>query len=219
MSKNTHPKDVLDVDIINVKEVETETEIVEVTEFPIWLDTKCNKINNELLELLGSDSTIEFIYPQIIKILKTDNKYRRILTESATDIEDALDRFEDIVALVNKKTVFIPEIENFSAFMGWSSKKYKQMLASTDEEICEAMQLVDDYIIACQFNAGQLGITKGNITKFRTQLAGSHGQGLVTAKESNDINKGSRQDKTPEQMLKELSRMGFDTQLAEKIIK
>lgn len=192
------------------------TEIVEIVTFEKWLETKCDEIEAELNKLFSEEKTIRFIYPEIIRILKIKNNERRMISETGSDIESALDRFQDIIAIINKNVVLVPEIENFSTFMGWSSRKFKQMINSSDEEIREAMELVDDYIFACQYNAGQLGILKGNLTKFRSQLAGTHGQGLVTSKESNDINKNAKQEKTREQLLKELGQMGFDAQIPER---
>ena len=215
MKKKKDEFQIIEAEVLNESE-ELETEIVELSSFSIWLDTKCKKIETKLNDLFSQQKLVQFIYPEIITIFKIMNQEKKMLSESGSDIEAALDKFQDIVASINRHAVFVPEIENFSIFMGWSSRRYKQMTQSTDEEIRESMELVDDYIFACQYNAGQSGILKGNLTKFRSQLSGSHGQGVVTSKESSDINKNVKQEKSPEQLLKELSRMGFDTQIPER---
>lgn len=212
MRKKQEECSIIEAEVVQETE-ELETEVVEISSFLIWLDTKCMKIEKELKDLFDKGKNVKFIYPEIITIFKILNVEKKQLSECGSDIEAALDKFQDIIALINRNAVFVPEIENFSIFMGWTSRKYKQMAQSTDEEIREAMELVDDYIFACQYNAGQSGILKGNLTKFRSQLSGSHGQGVVTSKESSDINKNVKQEKSQEQLLKELSRMGFDTQL------
>lgn len=196
-------------------EEKVETLVVDESRIDLWIQEKCHRIDKQLNELFANKEedkkTTSFLYPEITCILKTDNRIKPRISESGSDIEVALDCYQDIIAKINRHTVLVPEIENFCSFMGWTSKKLKQMCDSTDEEIREAMDMVDDYLFACQMSAGQSGLLKGNLTRFRTQLVGSHGQGLVTAKESSDINKNTKQEKSPEQLMKEFEMLGFKT--------
>ena len=57
--------------------------------------------------------------------------------------------------------------------------------------------------------AGQLGYSKASLTKFRSQIAGNHGQNFVTQKEENDNNKSAGKTKSPEELQRELENMGF----------
>lgn len=71
----------------------------------------------------------------------------------------------------------------------------------------EAMRLVNDYIVGCGFYAGLVGIQRGNLTKFKMQVAGDNGQGMVTQKEFNNQNKADKKLASKEELLKNLQQM------------
>ena len=195
-----------------IKQTDSNLETENVSILQQWLDIKCEKIDQELKNLFSENKKAKFLYPKIIKIFKTDNRSdlaKKRIFDDPNDILYALDKFQDIIAYINDFDVFVPEIENFSFFMGWTSSLYKKISESKDGDMQEAMKSVEDYIFGCQYAAGQLGILKGNLTKFRSQLDGTHGQGVVTQKESNDIDKSRRTEKSKEQMMEELKNMGF----------
>ena len=71
------------------------------------------------------------------------------------------------------------------------------------------MQVINEYILENQISAGQQGILKQNLTKFRAQIAGDQGQNLVTQKEQNEENRSNKKIKSKEELLKDLKNMGY----------
>lgn len=207
---------------------ETKDEILAKTKIQKWCETKRDKITNSLLEFFDSHKSKlnkMNVYPIISNILSTDNKIMKLKDrqfDNAEDVEYCFDAFKEIMSTINLQVVYVPDQQNFCMFMGWTDRVYKRMLDSPIEEVSDMMQLVNEYIIACQLSAGQMGIAKANLTKFRSQLAGEHGQNLVTQKEQNEENRSSRKMKTREQLLKELINQGSKipaSENAEKLLK
>lgn len=56
-------------------------------------------------------------------------------------------------------------------------------------------------------SAGRAGFPKPNLTKFRVQTSGAHGNELVTQKEKNEDNRITKKLKSAEQLQKELVNM------------
>ena len=101
------------------------------------------------------------------------------------------------------------QVNNHSVCLwGWTDRVYKKMLNNSIEDIQDMMQLINEYIIECQISAGQQGILKQNLTKFRTQLAGEHGHNLVTQKEQNEENRSNKKMKGFDELYKQLESMG-----------
>lgn len=152
------------------------------------------------------------IYPIFSKILSRDNKVLKLKERKFDDPEDVefcFQCFQDIMATINLKVVYVPSIQTFCMFMGWTSRIYKQMLNDSPEEIQDMMQVINEYILENQISAGQQGILKQNLTKFRAQIAGDQGQNLVTQKEQNEENRSNKKIKSKEELLKDLKNMGY----------
>jgi hypothetical protein len=127
---------------------------------------------------------------------------------SADEVLHCLVMYQEIMAYINEKCVFVPSIETFCMFMGWTAQIYRKMLLDAPSDIRDTMAMVEDYIIESQLSAAQRGFIKGNVTKFRSQIAGEHGQGLVTQKEQNSDNIQKERLKSKDQLVKELMNMG-----------
>ena len=152
------------------------------------------------------------VYPIFSKILSRDNKLLKLKErkfDNPEDVEFCFQCFQDIMATINLKVVYVPSIQTFCMFMGWTSRIYKQMLNDSPEEIQDMMQVINEYILENQISAGQQGILKQNLTKFRAQIAGDQGQNLVTQKEQNEENRSNKKIKSKEELLKDLKNMGY----------
>lgn len=152
------------------------------------------------------------VYPIFSKILSRDNKLLKLKErkfDNPEDVEFCFQCFQDIMTTINLKAVYVPSIQTFCMFMGWTSRIYKQMLNDSPEEIQDMMQVVNEYILENQISAGQQGILKQNLTKFRAQIAGDQGQNLVTQKEQNEENRSNKKIKSKEELLKDLKNMGY----------
>lgn len=163
------------------------------------------KTNQE--EDLASKNTHP-IYCAYLSYGNNFNEMQDRVFEDPEEVLYCLKQYQNIMAEINKTDVFIPSIESFCMFMGWTAKIYKRMSQSELQDIADTMQMVDDYIIESQLSAGQGGFAKANLTKFRAQVAGLHGNALVTQKEQNEENRAMKKIKSPEQLQKELDKMG-----------
>lgn len=154
------------------------------------------------------------IYPIFSRFLNEGNDYENMCEREFNDPSEVMhcfNAYQDIMAMVNMKVVFVPSIENFCMFMGWTASVYKQMLTDTTEDVKAVMKMIDDYIIESQLSAGQRGLTGSALTKFRAQVAGDHGNGLVTQKEQNEEDRKQGKLKSKEELYLELQKMGFNT--------
>lgn len=182
-----------------------------------WIDKKYDVVMYKIDDFFQSEIAKKrlqsiFTYPIFCKILASGNSSDDVHTREFNDPYDVIHclyKFQDVVAYINMQVVFIPSIENFCMFMGWTASIYKQMLHDSSTEIQSVMQMVDDYIIESQMAAGQNGFGRASLTKFRSQLAGDHGNNFVTQKEENDNNKKKNELKTPEELQEELEQMGY----------
>lgn len=193
---------------------QVENEVLEKTKIQKWCEEKHHKIINDLMEFFetnkGKLSSMN-IYPIISNILSVDNKVMKLKDRQFDEVEDVefcFDMFKDIMSTINLHVIYVPSQQSFCMFMGWTDRIYKKMLSGTTEDIQDMMQLINEYILECQASAGQIGITKQNLTKFRMQLAGEHGQNLVTQKEQNEENRSNKKMKGFDELYKQLENMG-----------
>jgi len=179
-----------------------------------WCEEKQTKVIDSLNtfftqneDKLGSMN----VYPIISNILSIDNKIMKLKDRQfneAEDVEFCFDVFRNIMSLINLKLIYVPSQQSFCMFMGWTDRVYKKMLNNSSDDIQDMMQLINEYIIECQMSAGQQGILKQNLTKFRTQLAGEHGHNLVTQKEQNEEDRSKKKIKGIDELYKQLENMG-----------
>lgn len=182
-----------------------------------WMDAKCIKVSEKLDEFFASDEargrlhSIN-VYPIITRILSVNNDFNNIKNRAFSEQEEVqfcFGRYQDIMAKINLKVVFVPSIENFCMFMGWTADMYKQMLKDSPSHIQAVMSMVEDYLIECQLSAGQRGFIANSLTKFRAQLAGEHGNNLVTQKEKNEDDRTKAKILSKAELIKGLENMGF----------
>lgn len=176
-----------------------------------WIDNKYNYVMQQIQTMAESDLTDKNTHPIYLALLSHQNDFKSMQDRRFEDAEEVmycLKKYQAIIAEINKNDVFVPSIENFCMFMGWTAKVYKQMLQDTLPDIMDTMQMIEDYLIESQLSAGQAGITKPNLTKFRVQTAGAHGNELVTQKEKNEDDRVTKKLKSAEQLQKELKNMG-----------
>lgn len=182
-----------------------------------WMDAKCIKVEEKLDEFFTSDEArgrLQSInvYPIITRIFSINNDLNsikdRVFTEQE-EVQFCFSRYQDIMAEINIKVVFVPSIENFCMFMGWTADMYKQMLKDSPSHIQAVMSMVEDYLIECQLSAGQRGFIANSLTKFRAQLAGEHGNNLVTQKEKNEDDRTKAKILSKAELIKGLENMGF----------
>lgn len=187
-----------------------------VTDF---INIKTDKVKNNL-DLFFHDPEVNKrlqslnIYPIFSKFLGEGNDYENMREREFNDPSEVMycfNAYQDIMAEINMKVVFVPSIENFCMFMGWTASVYKQMLTETTEDVRSVMKMIDDYIIESQLSAGQRGITASALTKFRAQIAGDHGNNLVTQKEQNEDDRKQGKLKSKAELQLELQKMGFKT--------
>lgn len=179
-----------------------------------WAENKTNKISEELKNFFNEHEDYKSlnIHPIISVLLSTDNKVLLLKErkfENTEDIEFCFECFRNIIAEINLKVIYVPSIQTFCMFMGWTAKVYKHMLNNAPDEVQEIMQEINEYILENQISAGQQGILKQNLTKFRAQLAGDQGQNLVTQKEQNDEDRSQKKIQNKDELLKTLENMGF----------
>ena len=65
------------------------------------------------------------VYPIFSKILSRDNKLLKLKERKFDDPEDVefcFQCFQDIMATINLKVVYVPSIQTFCMFMGWTSE-------------------------------------------------------------------------------------------------
>ena len=156
-----------------------------------------------------------FSQPIFCNILSIDNDYKTMKEREFSEPEEVLEClsvYQEIIANINMKTTFIPSIENFCMFMGWTARVYKKMLQgdNTPEEIKEVMNSVNDYLLESQLSAGQRGAATVGITKLRAQAAGNNGFEMVTQKEKITEDRIGNVNKTKEDLQLELKKMGFN---------
>ncbi len=154
---------------------------------------KEEKIETELDTFFSSDEAKErlqsmFSQPIFCNILSIDNDYKTMKEREFSEPEEVLEClsvYQEIIANINMKTTFIPSIENFCMFMGWTARVYKKMLQGNNipEEIKEVMNSVNDYLLESQLSAGQRGAATVGITKLEGQDLGNNGFEMVTQKE------------------------------------
>jgi len=178
-----------------------------------WCDNKCKQITDNLLEFFARYENAKDmnVYPIVSNILTSNDRISNLKKrdfDNAEDLEYCFIRFKEIMSTINLNVIYVPSQQTFCMFMGWTDRIYKQMLISSTEDIQDIMQLINEYLIECQISAGQQGILKQNLTKFRTQLAGEHGQNLVTQKEQMEEDRSKKKLKTKEELMKELQLQG-----------
>ncbi|MEG0365552.1 MAG: hypothetical protein RR585_01860 [Coprobacillus sp.] len=193
-----------------------------------WCEEKFDKLEKNLLDFFEQNkSNLKNmnIYPIITNMLSIDNEINKMKERSFDDPEDVefcFSSFKEIMSTINLNVIYVPSQQSFCTFMGWTDRVYKNMLHNSTEDIQDMMQSIDEYIIENQLSAGQVGFAKQNLTKFRAQLSGNHGQGLVTQKEEHEIARGEKKIKSKEELLKELNNMGSrgtTIENSEKLIK
>ncbi|MGX8835302.1 hypothetical protein ACWG0P_13965 [Amedibacillus sp. YH-ame6] len=164
-----------------------------------WMNEKSERVKAELdvfFEVNCDRLTNMCVNPILVNIISKDNDYDTLSERSfdnSLDLMYCFKLYQEIVAEINLNTIFVPSIENFCMWMGWNTQVYKKILQSENEDLKSTMELVEDYIIECQLSAGQTGLLAQNLTKFRAQVAGNHGNNLVSQKEKNeDDRKGKK---------------------------
>lgn len=193
---------------------QVENEVLGKSRIQKWCEEKHKKIINNLMEFFETNKgklNSMNVYPIISNILSVDNKIMKLKDRQFDEVEDVefcFDMFKDIMSTINLHVIYVPSQQSFCMFMGWTDRVYKRMLNNSPEDIQDMMQLINEYIFECQMSAGQIGITKQNITKFRGQLAGEHGQNLVTQKEQNEEDRSNKKMKGFDELYKQLQNMG-----------
>ncbi|QUN13591.1 hypothetical protein KEC48_03430 [Clostridium sp. C1] len=196
------------------KNLENKNEVLTKSKLQQWCEDKTTNIISDVQQFFVECPEYKSmnVYPIFSKILSRDNKLLKLKERKFDDPEDVefcFQCFQDIMATINLKVVYVPSIQTFCMFMGWTSRIYKQMLNDSPEEIQDMMQVINEYILENQISAGQQGILKQNLTKFRAQIAGDQGQNLVTQKEQNEENRSNKKIKSKEELLKDLKNMGY----------
>ena len=184
-----------------------------------WITKKYNRIisdlNRDILDSekmkarFSNDDGVN-IYPIVAYIFNKDNNLSEMADRSFTNPEEidfCLKKYQEIMYMLNKEINFVPTKENFCQFMGWTAEVYNQNLNSDADDIRAVMQMVEDYLIDSQLSAGQGGVTKANLTKFRTQVSGNNGHSLVTQKEANEDNRFKARFKPADQLERELKNL------------
>lgn len=179
-----------------------------------WCEEKHGQITNDLSEFFGEHKNANTmnVYPIISKILTSKDKISKLKDrefDNAEDLEFCFDKFKDIMATINLNVIYVPDQQDFCTFMGWTDRIYKKMLKDSPNDIREVMEVINEYVLSADMKAGQQGILKQNITKFKMQLAGDHGQNLVTQKEQMEEDRNKRKQKSTVELMKELENMGF----------
>lgn len=195
------------------------------SELVCWIDVKVENIYAELRRLFEeqSDKKIKsgaFKHPIICKILSMDNpsieQAKRRKFNDSDDLEYCFRKYQDVIAEINLYTILIPSIETFCMFMGWTAATMKIVANNASQDIQAVLDLVEDYIVDSQLTAGQSGFVRASITKFRTQVSGEHGQGLMTAKEEQSKKHTDGQTKKRDELLADLENLGFMIELPNK---
>lgn len=189
-------------------------EVLAKSKIQKWCECKHDKITKNLLIFFENNKdrlSSMNVYPIISNILSADNKIMKLKDrqfDKVEDVEFCFDVFKNIMSTINLHVIYVPSQQSFCMFMGWTDRVYKKMLNSSLEDIQDMMQLINEYIIECQISAGQQGILKQNLTKFRTQMAGEHGHNLVTQKEQNEEDRSKKKIKGIDELYKQLENMG-----------
>lgn len=172
-----------------------------------WLYRKAGIIKRKYDEVLKAIPN-NVPYP-IVANLFTENNNRKTNNYKWDNdhIEYAFRLYMRLIAEINMTSVLVPSRENFCFFVNWNAKTYEMLFNSEDEATSACMTMVEDYIIDCQLSMGQTGVTRSSIAKFRTQIAGEHGNALVTQKEVQNVNKNNVKTKSMEQIAKELENL------------
>lgn len=189
-------------------------EVLAKSKIQKWCECKHDKITKNLLIFFENNKdrlSSMNVYPIISNILSVDNKIMKLKDrqfDKVEDVEFCFDVFKNIMSTINLHVIYVPSQQSFCMFMGWTDRVYKKMLNNSIKDIQDMMQLINEYIIECQISAGQQGILKQNLTKFRTQLAGEHGHNLVTQKEQNEEDRSKKKIKGIDELYKQLENMG-----------
>lgn len=180
----------------------------------LWVDEKCRLMNDELskiltAQLLQSDT---YIHPAVMDILSMNNDFdstgKRDFTKG-NEVIYCFRLYQALMRRINMKTFILPTKENFCMFMGWTAKTYQRMVESPNEEVQAAMEIVNDYMVEAMLSAGMSGKTSSTLTKFRSQVSGEHGLGLVTEKEKRDADRQKENMKSKAELLRQLEGFGY----------
>lgn len=177
-----------------------------------WVDRKCETISKELANLFRNEINENgSVHPIITEIISCDNdfdstRYRDF--SNGNEVIYCFRIFQALISRINRYTFFLPTKENFCMFMGWTAKTYQRMMNESSEEVKEAMEVVNDYLVEAMLSAGMQGKTSASLTKFRTQVAGEHGLSLVTEKEKNQQTRQADSMLSKDELLKKLESLG-----------
>ena len=175
-----------------------------------WIDEKAKKMNEALKEVFTLDENCNY-HLVIIEIMSYDNDFDSTRTRDFNSGQEVLycfRLFQALIGKINRHMTFIPTKENFCMFMGWTAKTYQRMVSESSDEVKEAMEVVNDYLVEAMLSAGMSGKTNTTITKFRSQVAGEHGLNLVTEKEKASQNKQTDTMLSKEELIKKLESFG-----------
>ena len=183
-----------------------------------WIEQKKKCIIEELEHFFSTDeakSRLQSmnIYPIFSNILKIGNhtdKVKERVFDNPDELMKCIDVYMMLMDTINRKVTFVPSKENFCMFMGWTVKNYAHYMEDAGEEMSCIMQIINDYLIENQISAAQTGLLGTTITKFRQQLAGEHGQGMVTQKEQNEEDRSKKKELTPEDIARNMMSMGVE---------
>lgn len=178
-----------------------------------WVDAKCKRMSDAFSELFKERLTDEAsLHPIITEILSFDNDFDYTRYRDFSDGNEVIYCFriyQSLMSKINRHTFFLPTKENFCMFMGWTSRTYQRMMIDSSDEVKEAMEVVNDYLVESMLSAGMQGKTSATLTKFRSQVAGEHGLSLVTEKEKSQQTKQTDTMLSKDELLKKLESFGL----------
>ncbi len=143
-------------------------------------------------------------YSAIKEIPMVDNNVALSLTKE--QLSTVFQQFVELVAFCNDYTDFVPTKQIFEAFAGISPFAYNNLLSHGSQEQIQAMELIDNFIMDMNIDAGGEGIQKFNATKFRMQ-AKQVGHNVTLASSADGIIDVLKQQLSPTDYTKQLDEI------------
>lgn len=128
---------------------------------------KVEEISKKIEELIGKDEGLITTQIELIIASRSITDIASISKPkmyTAEELMIGLELYRQVIAKINEKFTYPPNVYTFCGFMNMSSNQYKNYKSDPDK--AEVMQMIDDYIAGVQFTSAQMGKLKEITTIF-----------------------------------------------------
>lgn len=187
-----------------------------------YLEHKNQEVKNSLKEIIDEFKTNERLdktgkkkygFMTLMQIEDELGKCGRMsanefVTLTAEDIEDLWWSFHSLMAYFNRFFEIVPNRQSFMLYARITSRQYKQLMDSSDEDIRSVMAFIEDRLIGKGFSAGESGNANEKAVMNRLKSA-EVGHNVVSASEEKIISAVT--NKTPQELEREMKAILGDS--------